>query len=102
MLAPVLAAGPLKERKPYDPQQVEEPRDGDVQVDDLGRHVKMPWETDGRRWHTSDRVGRDGEACRWDGKILAQVVDRIHELGEFSPTNWSQRTDRRNLRHQKI
>ena len=92
MLAPVLEAGPLKERKPYDPQQVEEPRDGDVQVDDLGRHVKMPWEQDGRRWHTKDRVGRDGEACRWDGKILAQVVDRIHELGEFSPTNWSQRT----------
>ncbi|MBL9123233.1 MAG: ATP-binding cassette domain-containing protein, partial [Planctomycetaceae bacterium] len=92
MLAPVIAAGPHVARKPYDPQQAAEPRDGDVQVDELGQHVKMPWETDGRRWHTRDRVGRDGEPCRWDGKILAQVVDKIHELGEFSPTNWTQRT----------
>ena len=51
----------------------------------------MPWEIDGRRWHTHDRVGRTGEPCRWDGEILAHVVDRIHELGEFSETNWNSR-----------
>ena len=52
----------------------------------------MPWEVDGRRWHTQDRVGRKGEPCRWDGKILDRVVDRIHELGKFSPTNWAERS----------
>ena len=52
----------------------------------------MPWEADGRRWHTRDRVGRNGQPCRWDGRILAAVVDRIHELGEFSDTNWNART----------
>ena len=52
----------------------------------------MPWEVDGRRWHTQDRVGRGGEPCRWDGRILAEVIDKIHELGEFSPTNWNSRT----------
>ena len=31
---------------------------------------KMPWEADGRRWHTHDRVGRNGQPCRWDGRIL--------------------------------
>ncbi len=52
----------------------------------------MPWEADGRRWHTQDRVGRGGEPCSWDGRILAEVVDKIHELGEFSPTDWNSRT----------
>ena len=52
----------------------------------------MPWEADGRRWHTVDRVGRNGEPCRWDGRILEQVVDRIYELGQFSPPNWNDRS----------
>jgi hypothetical protein len=39
-----------------------------------------------------DRVGRKGEPCRWDGRILAAVVDRIHELGEFDETDWSTRS----------
>ncbi len=39
----------------------------------------MPWEIDGRRWHTVDRVGRNGKPCRWDGRILAEVIDRIQE-----------------------
>jgi excinuclease ABC subunit A len=52
----------------------------------------MPWEQNGRRWHTVDRVGRQGEPCKWDGRILAKVVDRVHELGEFSPTDWNSRS----------
>jgi excinuclease ABC subunit A len=52
----------------------------------------MPWETDGRSWHTRDRVDRKGEPCRWDGRILARVVDRIHELGDFSETDWNARS----------
>ncbi len=51
----------------------------------------MPWEVDGRRWHTVDRVGRTGEPCRWEGELLARLVDRIQELGEFSPTDWNSR-----------
>ena len=52
----------------------------------------MPWESDGRDWHTESRVDRKGKACRWDGKILAEVVDRIEELGNFGPTDWKTRT----------
>jgi excinuclease ABC subunit A len=52
----------------------------------------MPWQADGRKWHTQDRVGRTGEPCRWDGRILERVVDRIHELGEFAETDWSERS----------
>jgi excinuclease ABC subunit A len=37
-------------------------------------------------------VGRTGEPCRWDGRILEEIVDRIQELGDFSDTNWTERS----------
>jgi len=92
MLDAVLAAGPHKERKPHDFAAAAETREGDLDITEVGHDARMPWEVDGRRWHTQDRVGRNGQPCRWDGKILADVVDKVHELGEFSPTNWGNRT----------
>jgi excinuclease ABC subunit A len=92
MLAGVLAAGPHIERRPHDFAAQFAERAGDLDITDVGRDARMPWEVDGRGWHTRDRVGRNGNPCRWDGKILAAVVDRIHELGDFSDTNWNART----------
>ena len=91
-LAPVIAAGPFIERQAFDPHVHQEKREGDLDITEVGKTAKMPWEVDGRKWHTQDRVGRSGEPCRWDGRILAEVVDRIHELGEFSETDWSERS----------
>ena len=91
-LAPVLAAGPYVERRPHDFAAATARRDGDLDINEIGRTAKMPWEVDGRRWHTRDRVGRNGEPCQWDGRILERVVDRIHELGTFSPTEWNDRS----------
>ncbi len=91
-LAPVLAAGPHAERKPYNPAVVEKKKEGDLDIAEVGKTAKMPWEADGRKWHTHDRVGRTGEPCRWDGRILERIVDRIQELGDFSETDWSQRS----------
>jgi excinuclease ABC subunit A len=91
-LAPVLAAGPHVKRKRFDPAKIDATREGDLHIEDVGRDTKMPWEVDGRRWHTHDRVSRSGDPCRWDGRILDEVERRIHELGEFSPTNWNART----------
>jgi excinuclease ABC subunit A len=91
-LAPVLAAGPHADRRMHDFHAAEAKRQGDLDIAEVGRTTKMPWEVDGRRWHTQERVGRKGEPCRWDGKILDRVVDRIHELGKFSPTNWAERS----------
>ena len=85
-------AGPYEERTVFDPTNQEVAKKTDLEIEDVGRDAKMPWEVDGRQWHTIDRVGRKGEACRWDGRILSKVVDRIHELGEFSDTNWNSRT----------
>jgi excinuclease ABC subunit A len=54
--------------------------------------VKPPWEVDGRRWHTRDRVSRSGRPAQWEGAILERIVDRIEALGDFAPADWSQRT----------
>jgi hypothetical protein len=90
-LAPVLAAGPFAERKPYDTAATAAPREDDLSFDDLGHDAKMPWETNGRQWHTRDRVSRSGELSRWDGRILEIVADRIQELGGFDATEWANR-----------
>jgi excinuclease ABC subunit A len=91
-LRPVLASGPRVARVPFDPQALQEKREGDLDIDQVGSQARMPWQIDGRAWHTRDRVGRGGETCRWDGRILERVVDRIHELGEFSDTDWDSRS----------
>jgi excinuclease ABC subunit A len=92
MLEPILAAGPHEERKPFDPTAAEKPREDDVDLDAVGEEAQMPWQVDGRRWHVTDRVARNGKPCRWDGRILAAVIDKIQELGEFAPTNFNSRT----------
>ena len=53
----------------------------------------MPWEIDGRHWHTVARVGRNGKPCRWEGRILGDVIDRIQNQSElFSETDWNTRS----------
>ena len=91
-LQPVLADGPYETRLPYDPEAAEKKRQGDMDITDVGRDAKMPWESDGRGWHTRDRVDRKGNPVKWDGEALARVIDRIHELGEFSDTDWNARS----------
>jgi excinuclease ABC subunit A len=91
-LAPVLAAGPFVERKAYNPAVTAAKAATDLEIDDVGRDTRMPWEIDGRQWHTRDRVARDGRACRWDGRILESIERRIHELGAFHRTNWNNRS----------
>lgn len=91
-LVPVLRAGPYKKRKFYDPHAADEHREGDVDLDQVGEGTKMPWEVDGRHWHTVERVARDGDACHWDGEILERIERTIHELGDFAATNWNHRS----------
>lgn len=91
-LGPVLETGSYEHRPVYDPDAPLAPQPGDISISDVAENTRMPWETDGRRWHTRDRVGRKGEPCKWDGRILERVVDRIHELGTFSDTDWNSRS----------
>ncbi len=52
----------------------------------------MPWEADGRRWHTVERISHGGKPCRWEGAILDWVDKEVHARGPFSPTNWNHRS----------
>jgi excinuclease ABC subunit A len=92
ILADVLAAGPHAERIKYDPLAAERSREGDVDLEQVGKDAQMPWEMDGRRWHTQDRVTGKGTSCRWEGEILNWVDDLVHKSGSFSPTNWNHRS----------
>ena len=91
-LKPVLAAGPYEERRRFDVETTKERREDDVDIAQIGRDTKMPWEIDGRRWHTKDRVSRGGESCKWDGRVLAEVVDRIEAANPDAQSNWSNRS----------
>jgi excinuclease ABC subunit A len=91
-LAPALAAGPYVDRKVYDPAAAAAPRTDDMDIDDVGGDTQMPWELDGRGWHTRDRVARDGRDCKWDGRLLDAIEKRIQKLGAFAETNWNNRS----------
>jgi excinuclease ABC subunit A len=91
-LAPVLKAGPYVERPRYDPHAAETPRAGDVDLEEVGKDAAMPWQTDGRRWHTVERITTKGKPCRWDGHMLDWIDERVHELGAFGDTVWNQRS----------
>ncbi len=90
-LEPVLKAGPYAERPIYDPMKEDRWKQGDLDIEDIGANTKMPWEVNGQQWHTEGRVGRNGEAIRWDGKILSEIVDRIERRDGFAETNWNER-----------
>ena len=92
-LAPVLEAGPYQKRQRFDFAAAEAPRQDDLEITDVGRDALMPWQIDGRRWHTVERVARNGQPCRWDGRILEEIVDRIEARAElFGPTDWCSRS----------
>jgi len=91
-LKEILAAGPYAERPVYDPHAAEKKQAGDVPLEKVGQDASMPWETDGLRWHTKDRVSHDGKPCRWEGDILLWVEEQMRRHGEFADTNWKQPT----------
>jgi excinuclease ABC subunit A len=91
ILAEVLRAGPYADRPRFDPNQPEESREGDVALEAVGEGARMPWQTDGKRWHTVERVSHEGKPCRWEGAILEWLDGQIHALGDFGETNWGQR-----------
>lgn len=54
---------------------------------------EQPWEIDGRRWHTEFRTTLAGTPCKWDGKILSSIVDKLEEFSCFEETNWNNKTN---------
>jgi excinuclease ABC subunit A len=92
ILASMLKASPHAERKKFDSAAALTEKEGDVELEKVGKDAKLPWQLDGRRWHCQDRITADGHPCRWEGEILPWVEGQIRKLGSFSETDWSQRT----------
>ncbi|MBN1488284.1 MAG: excinuclease ABC subunit UvrA, partial [Phycisphaerae bacterium] len=97
LLAAVLAAGPLADRPIHDAKAEAEKvsvLESALKLADLGDEAAVPWERDGRAWHTRDRVGRRGEKIRWEGAALLWLVDEIHKAGRrgFAETDWANRS----------
>jgi excinuclease ABC subunit A len=92
MLAPVLKAGARAERDLFSAAEAEKKREGDIDLRQIGKEAKMPWQTDGRRWHITDRLAHSGRPCRWEGAALEKVIDNIEAREGFAPPNWNDRS----------
>ena len=86
-----LEASPRAARPVYDPKAAARKILDEAARKDVADEVKPPWKVDGRTWHTRDRVTRTGKPVRWDGKIVAAVVDLVEEIGGYPPADWSER-----------
>jgi len=92
VLERVLEMGPVGERMVFD-ARAQATLDVDANVPaDLGGEVKMPWELDGRSWHTVDHVDGKGRPVEWDPDVLLWLVENIESLGGLAPTDWNNRT----------
>ncbi len=92
MLTPVLQQSERKQIETFDVMSVAERRATDVSIEQLGKSAKLPWETDGKRWHTVDRLSHSGALCQWDGKALLLVTELLAKSKELSEPNWNHRS----------
>ncbi len=74
----------------------------DLEIDDVGRDTRMPWEIDGRDWHTKSRVSRDGRPCMWDGRDARCDRTAHPRPGRVRAHQLEQSYDRRNHRREEI
>ncbi|MBP5621509.1 MAG: excinuclease ABC subunit A, partial [Thermoguttaceae bacterium] len=96
-LIPVFSRGVFEERLIQNPETVQEQDadlDEDVEVnDDSSQDIsEQPWEIDGRRWHTEFRTTRSGVPCKWEGRVLNAIVEKLEEKTLFAETDWQNRT----------
>jgi excinuclease ABC subunit A len=59
---------------------------------DLGADVNMPWEIDGKAWHTVNHMDGSGAPVKWGTDMLLWLVNIIELRGGFEPTDWNHRT----------
>ncbi|MCR9292599.1 MAG: excinuclease ABC subunit UvrA [bacterium] len=91
-LIPLMQTAEYQEREVYDPDTLHEAQEGDLDLDQIGRDTLLPWQTDGRKWHTRDSLDRAGNPIRWDRQILTRIIDFLENIDGFSPTNWENRS----------
>lgn len=78
-------------RAVYTAAELLKPQEGDIELDQVGRDSLLPWQTDGKKWHTADSVDSSGKPVQWQRSMLEKVVERVEAVEGFSPTNWENR-----------
>ena len=92
LLGPVLRSGERANRDVFNVKTVAEKRDGDLDFRQIGREARMPWEQDGRRWHTTDRIAHNGQPGRWEGTVLETILDRLENCDELRSADFNHRS----------
>ncbi len=92
ILKRILEAGPHVERVKFDAVAALRAKAGGLEIADVGKEQKLPWEADGPKWHAKDRITSTGKPIKWEGSALTFAIDEIHKLGTFSDTNWNNRS----------
>ncbi len=96
LLKKTLDAGPRRERDVFDAKAAAKAalvaRSAPI-LPTQDEDIRMPWERDGKRWHTERKLSRDNQDIEWDADALIYVVDQIEELGKgkLKPTDWNDR-----------
>jgi excinuclease ABC subunit A len=91
-LVPHMQSAQYIDRSAYNPDEFDDYQDGDVKLEQIGRDTLLPWQSDGRRWHTQDNVDRTGQPIRWERDVLIKVIQSIEAIDGFAPTNWDNRS----------
>lgn len=96
-LVPELESGTYVKREKFDRVELPVPLPTEMEIERsidfgaIGLDAKAPWESDGVKWHTQQRVARNGNACRWDGAILTHIVDYIDSKELLGIPDWGDR-----------
>ncbi len=73
----------------FDARSAARKRQGDVDLAQVGQEASLPWQQDGRKWHTEDRPARNGKPVKWDGEALKFIVDLIEQYEGLKAANWN-------------
>ncbi len=96
-LIPVFSRGVFEER-PIQSSRTVQRQDVDVDkavelIEDSSQDISdQPWEIDGKRWHTEFRTTRSGVPCKWEGRVLNAIVEKLEEKTLFAETDWQNKT----------
>src|SRR5690606_2602410 len=93
LLQPVLEHHERGDLELFDAREVAKKRKGDVDIARVGKDAAVPWQVDGRKWHTQDRPARSGRPVQGEGAARGDVMDRLAESEGLQDPNWNdQRT----------
>jgi excinuclease ABC subunit A len=89
-LRDILARSTREERPHYKPPVTRRAADAGMPKDS---GVKPPWEVDGQRWHTAERVNENGESPAWRDDAMVAFADLYRKLPEAPEPTWNLRNE---------